>query len=73
MRSNRPQPGPLDPRKTPAQPGGGAAHSDPTSGTVGTTSVPPHAPENHPSLIALARLLGHQLARKTTRDGGDHG
>ena len=70
MRLNRPQPGPLDPNIAPAQPGAGAAHFDPANGTSATNSAPPQAPQNHPTLVKLAQLLGRQVARDTSVDGG---
>lgn len=70
MRSNRPQPGPTDPSKTPALPGGGAVRPDIEGGQAGTGSVPPHAPKPHPSLTGMARLLGRQFARDASIKGG---
>jgi hypothetical protein len=70
MRLNRPQPGPLDPKIAPAQPGAGAAHFGPANGTSATNSAPPQAPQNHPTLIKLAQLLGRQVARNASVDGG---
>ena len=70
MRIRRPKLGPPDHTKTPAQPGGGAAHLDPMSGDAATGSMPPHHPKSHPSLIALAKLIGRQTARDAARTGG---
>lgn len=73
MRNHRPQPGPLDPKEPPAQPGFGATHSVPANGTPLTNSVPPTVPKNHPSLIKLAQLLGRQVARNASNNGGTDG
>ena len=73
MRTRRPQPGPTDPIKTPAQPGGGVARTDIESGQAATGSVPPRALKPHPSLTAMARLLGRQVAREASDTGGSNG
>jgi hypothetical protein len=70
MRTRRPQPGPTDPIKTPTLPGGGVARTDIESGQAATGSVPPHASKPHPSLTAMARLLGRQFARDASSQGG---
>ena len=70
MRIRRPKPGPTDPKIAPAQPGAGAAHFDPANGTSATNSAPPQAPQNHPTLLKLAQLLGRQVARDASVDGG---
>ena len=69
MRIRRPKPGPLDPTKTLAtEPGGGTARSE----REPVTPDLPHTSANHPSLTALARLLGRQFAGNATRKGGAH-
>jgi hypothetical protein len=73
MRTCRPQPGPSDPIKTPAQPGGGAARPDIEGEHAATGSVPSRAPKPHPSLTAMARLLGRQVAREAADTGGSNG
>ena len=70
MRIRRPQPGPTDPIKTPALPGGDVARPDIEDGQAATSSVPSHTPKPHPSLTALARLLGSQFARNASSKGG---
>jgi len=72
MRIRHPKPGPLDHRKTPAQPGGGAARSDIEAGQTTTGSALSHTPKAHRALTELARILGRQFAREATRKGGGH-
>ena len=73
MRIRSPQPGTTDPSKTLAQPGGGAAHSNPANGTSATNSASPQPLKTHPTLISLARLLGRQVAREASDTGGTNG
>lgn len=73
MRIRRPQPGPTDPIKTPAPPGGSAARPDIEGGQAGSGSVSSHTLKPHPSLTAMARLLGRQVAREASDAGGSNG
>ena len=70
MRSHCPQPGPTDPIKTPAQPGGGAARPDIEGGQAATRSSPRQPLKAHSALTALAKLLGRQFARDASIKGG---
>ena len=70
MRIRRPQPGPMDPIKTPDLPGGSAARPDIEGGQTGSGSVSSFTLKPHPSLTAMARLMGRQFAREATRKGG---
>lgn len=70
MRSHRPQPGPTDPIKTPAQPGGGAARPDIEGGQAATGSTSPQSLKTQSALTELARLLGRQFARDASSKGG---
>lgn len=72
MRIRRPQSGPSDHLETPAQPGGSAARPDIEAGQAGSSSgsAPSHTLKPHPSLTAMARLIGRQFAREATRKGG---
>jgi len=73
MRIRRPMLGPLDPTKTLAtEPGGGAARSEREPVTPNLPNLQPDTSANHPSLTALARLLGRQFAGNATRKGGAH-
>ena len=73
MRIRRPQSGPSDHLETPAQPGGSAARPDIEGGQAGSGSVSSHTLQPHPSLTAMARLMGRQFAREATRKGGSDG
>ena len=70
MRIRRPQPGPTDQKKPAPMPAGGVARPDFRYGHAATAVAPSQLPKNHPALTSIARLLGQQVARAASAQGG---